>query len=264
MTPPLALVLAHAGDAGARGVAIDLEGKLGPGTVRVLRPELLALARWSHRVDARGQARTRLALPDGSTIDSAQLGVVLNRVRRLESVRFRRAGPRDRDYAAAELHAVATSWLAGLGPSAVPSAREHPWLVPSLSTVRWVAAAAHCGLPVEECVIATTTRAIAGSEFEPIGDPARARQHAAARPGFPPSAVLVAGNLASGALSSRFGTACCAVAKLLRLPLLEFRFRHRGCDWALAEVDPLPTLLEAATVGMVGSYLAAIAVGDST
>ncbi|HJU40632.1 MAG TPA: hypothetical protein VJ724_13760, partial [Tahibacter sp.] len=60
---PVALVLAHAHDAGANAVAAYLaRGDDAPG-VRVVRPEALGVARWSHRVDAHGCASTRIVPP---------------------------------------------------------------------------------------------------------------------------------------------------------------------------------------------------------
>src|SRR5262245_29560283 len=95
------LILAHATDVGAALVAGELARELGARAVRVVRPEILSLARWSQRVDANGGASTRIELPLGQPLANVELLAVLNRIRYLPVPRFQRASAKDRDYAGA-------------------------------------------------------------------------------------------------------------------------------------------------------------------
>src|SRR5262249_31759455 len=122
--------------------------ELGAERVGVARPEVLSLARWSHRVDAHGRASTRVALPRLGTLDTSSIGAVLNRIQHLAVPRFRRAPAKDREYAGAELQALVASWLAEHGARVVPSSRRHPCVTPGLPWQHWASAAAVHGLPI--------------------------------------------------------------------------------------------------------------------
>jgi hypothetical protein len=126
------LILAHATDLGARSVAARLSSGPDPPPVRTVRPDLLGLAGWSHRVDPAGKAFTQVSLPRARPLLSSGTRAVLNRVRYLQVPRFRKASARDRDYAAAELHAVVASWLCGMGDQVVQPVRTHPRVTPWL------------------------------------------------------------------------------------------------------------------------------------
>jgi hypothetical protein len=256
LTAPIALVVAHREDGGAAAVAADLERRLGPGSARLLRPESLGLARWSHRIDARGHAETCVAFGRDCIIDSRVLRVVFNRIRRLPAVNFRRATPRNRDYAGAELQALIVSWLAELDARAVPPVRAHPWVVTPLPATRWVAAAAACKLPVVARTLATSPRLEVPTPAEPTwGSVKRAESPASA----PRTSVVVAGDDAAGKLSGGFGAACISASHQLGLPLLEFRFVRAGREWLLEHVDAMPALDEAWSAALAAGFLESIA-----
>jgi len=251
------LVLAHAADAGAASVAARLAELCGRERVRRLTPEALGLARWSHRVDARGRASTTLVSPRSAPVRSADLALVLSRLRTLPAPRFQRASARNRDYADSELQALVSSWLFELGERVVPSLRRHPWLVPMLPVLHWAGAAAVAGIPV--------ARATALSA--PVAAVERSRDCACAtassrRPGAlegeavaPAGTVLVAGPRAAGELAASLGTACVAAAERLALPLLEFRFARVGARPTLVHVEPFPALREPWEVETVSRWL---------
>jgi len=235
------VVLADATDRGASLVASRVARRIGGRSVRLLRPEELALARWSQRIASDGRASTRLTLRDTETIDGSQVRVLLNRVRLLEPISFRRASPKDRDYAAAELHAVVASWLAELGDRAVPSARRHPWVVPPLSELQWRRAAADVDLPLADMRVANAPR------FAPrsvVGNDAD--DHVPAVPPDAPTAgsILVAGRRTTGFGSPRIRAACRALGERLGYPLLECRFTPAEPAPVLCSVDPRPSLEE--------------------
>jgi hypothetical protein len=233
------VVLAHATDAGAASVAGRLRRQLGPASVMVLRPEALSLARWSHRVDEQGHAFTRISLPGMPPLSSADVGILLNRIRYLPVARFRHSSAKDRDYAGAEMEALVASWLAELGDRAVHVVRSHPWVTPSIPVQRWASVAAAHGLPVAPHTITTSERwrslsTVAGAA--PRGEAMACTESA-----------LVAGDEVEGPLSERFGAECIATAHALRcFPLLEFHFA-KGVE-NLVAVDPMPPLERAAAV----------------
>ena len=227
------VILAHATDSGAESVAASLVQRLGPQAVRIVRPETLSLASWSHRVDSTGRATTRVTPPGTEPIDDSRVAAVLNRIRYLPVPRFHRAPLKDRDYAGVEVQALVASWLAGLGDRVVHVVREHPWLTPLLPLQHWAAPAADYGLPV-------AVRAVSSRLRSPAAPPEPSTIAAAADA----ATVLVAGDRAGGPLSDTFGPRCLRVARLLGFPLLEFGFIKEHGTTVLARVDPLPSLLE--------------------
>lgn len=239
------LILAHATDPGASSVAARLAGRLGADQVRVLRPEVLGLARWSHRVSSRGRAVTRVTVPGAETLVSAELRAVFNRIQYLSVPRFRSASVKDREYAAAELHAVVASWLAELGDRVVHDVRRHPWVIPSLTRQQWVSAAAAHGLPVAPRTIGTA----AGGGADQVGTLGRC------------GSVLVAGGTAAGSLAGDFGERCVAATRTIGLPLLEFDFAIEQGATVLVQVDPQPRLTDPRAAEVVSELLLSLGGG---
>jgi hypothetical protein len=248
------IVLAHASDLGAGLVAEWLAGEVGVEAVRIVRPEALSLAQWSHRVDRVGRATTSVTWPRKAPIEDSQVGAVLNRIRYLPVPRFRAASAKDRDYASLEFHAVVSSWLARFGERSVHAVRRHPVLTPELPLQHWASAAAACGLPVAAQTVASSARALrwrVGGASQALAD------------NSPPQAVagtvLVSGDHTGGALADRCGPQCRAAARALGFPLLEFRFATTGGEAVLVDVDPLPPLTEPWAAGLAGQLLASLA-----
>lgn len=252
------VVLAHATDAGAASVAAWLAREFGPQAVRIVRPEALSLSRWSQRVDTRGRASTRVALPRAGPLANAEVGAVLNRIRFLSTPRFHRASGKDQEYSGAELQAVVASWLAELGDRVVHAVRRHPWVTPLLPLQHWARAAAACGLPVAARTLANSPRAY-GSHGGRSDFPDAADDLTGSVGMISAGTVLVAGNEVGGPLSRRYGPCALAAARALEFPLLEFRFAVEKGETVLVEVDPLPPLTEPWAAALVGRLLAALA-----
>lgn len=255
------VILAHAIDSGAESVAASLVRRFGPRAVQIVRPEMLSLASWSHRVDSSGRATTRLMLPNAEPIEDARVAAILNRIRYLPVPRFHRACAKDRDYAGAEMQALVASWLAGFGKRVVHVVREHPWLTPALPRQHWAAAAAACRLPVAVRIVGSSSRMLRSRAVLREQDDERSIPHEAVANGAA-SAVLVAGNRAGGLLASTFGSRCLRVAHMLGFPLLEFRFASEGGTTVLSEVDPLPSLIEPWATALTVDLLESIAGGS--
>lgn len=273
----LIIILAHATDAGAASVAQDLRRELGPLRVRVVHPEMLSLAAWSHRVDARGCSSTRVALPGAEPVHSAEIGAVLNRIRYLPVPAFGRAAPKDQEYAGAELQALVASWLAGLGDRVVHVVRRHPWLTPMLPLQHWAAAAARSGLPVLSRAVSNSARprpeGVHGGRPTSVGTSigasigtsvASVGTSVGASVGASIGTALVAGNRVGGEFAGRFGSGCLATARLLGFPLLELSFTIENGAPALAAVEPFPSLAEPWAVSLTSALLCSLARGDSS
>jgi len=239
------LILAHTLDVGAQRLASEL----GAGCTRVLRPEALGVARWSHRVDSRGYAVTRLSWPN-DLLESSSVGAVLNRIQYLPVSQFRNASPKDRDYAGAELHALVTSWLAGFGDAALHNVRRHPWIVPNLPRQHWLERAAEAGLPVVPLSVVSGPRAHRLTSHYPPPSAASTYQ----------GSVIVAGDRTGGSLVTEFGDRCVAVARDLGFPILEFSFTSKG----LNTIDAHPTLTEPWSCSLIAELLRRTAAGKTS
>ena len=246
------VILAHATDSGAESVAASLVQRLGPQAVRIVRPETLSLASWSHRVDSTGRATTRVTPPGTEPIDDSRVAAVLNRIRYLPVPRFHRAPLKDRDYAGVEMQALVASWLAGFGDRVVHVVREHPWLTPLLPLQHWAAPAADYGLPV-------AARAVSSSRVS----------H---RPGALIHATIAAAGRDSGHCSRRGRSGRRPALRYVRPALPESGARCSGSRFSsfgftheehgttvLARVDPLPSLVEPWATAMTVDLLESLA-----
>ena len=247
------VILAHATDSAAEPVAARLIERLGPQNVRIIRPETLSLARWSHHVDSKGHATTRVAWPNQATLESAEIGAVLNRIRFLPVTGFYRSSDKDRDYAGAELQAVVSSWLASFGNRAVHPVRRHPLLTPVLPRQHWTAAAAAVGLPVALRTVANSARAERWRSVKLANGSV---------PALAAGSVLIAGNRAGGTLAGVFGPLCLEASQRLGFPLLDFRFVAGPGGAMVSEVDPLPVLDQPWEADLTARLLESLATGS--
>ena len=275
MAPAPVVVLAHGHDAGARRLVRHLAARAA--APFVLRPEQLATARWSHRVDGGGTARTTLTLATGAVLGPGDVGCLLNRIDALPVRRFERSTPRDRDYAAMELQALVASWLAGLGDRVVNPVTARATDAGPTSNRLWLARAAARGLPVARSLVATSARLVTAAgapgdpPLRPLG-PWVPKSGRASTGRVPVEAawseddggdhVVVAGDRTTGPLAPRFGAACAAVASESGCRLVGFRFAGdgRGEDgWALRRVTTRPALDRDEALAAAADLMASIA-----
>lgn len=224
------LILAHAFDHGASAVADVLSHHLGS-QLTVLRPEWLGQAQWSHRVSSQGRAQTRIRWQSGA-LESAEVGLVWNRIRLLPQANFRNSAPADRDYAAAEMQALVTSFLAELGDRVVPPLHRHVTLTPTTHFLEWSVAALQCGLQLHP-------------------DPAVA----------PSSTVLVTPETVVGPPTSVWPAslfhACHGLAARLGFDFLELSFAGAPQSPLLCRINSQPSLTSIAEVNTVAQWLMA-------
>ncbi|MBO0654504.1 hypothetical protein J1792_17455 [Streptomyces triculaminicus] len=247
------VVLADVWDAGASAVASAVAGRLGDGRVIAVRPEDLARARWTHRVDARGVATTRLSLPTGQVLDGGgAIGAVLHRLHWVPPIGFAAASAKDRDYAAAELQALTSSWLLGIASRVVGVVNACGTARGSVSELVALTHARHCGLP-----IARRSTATRGGLLPPPGPGERhvprlawPGGHAAPvpvdvlpdLPAAPGGRLLVVGDEVVGDLAGRYAGHCRRLARRLGTRLFELRLVASGDTPVVAGIDLCPRL----------------------
>lgn len=161
MTARLLLVLADRDDRLAQRLVA-----LTAGSVETvwLTPRDLVMGRWEHHVrprrpgaGSRAEVRSRVHCR-GQWRDLAQVCATLNRVRWLPPAAAGFASANDREYAAAERHALLMSVLAAL-PGPVVNGPVPPSLAGAdLTPAGWLALAASVGLPVRRTVLTTDAR----------------------------------------------------------------------------------------------------------
>lgn len=259
MTTGAVIIIAHATDASVVPVASLLKDRLGPEKVRIIRPEILSLARWSHHIDRNGRAITRVRwprsrdLPGLDELDDSAVGAVLNRIRCLSVVRFRRANAKDRDYAYAEMQALILGWLEGYGHRAVQPVGRNPWVTPMLPRQHWTSAAAAVGLPVLPQLLVNSPHAQRWASGS--------CSHGRLGPGLEhcTETVLVAGSRTCGPLAREFGPRCLQVSRNLDLPLLEFQFVMDREVAMVSDINPLPSLDRPIDVELTAGYLESLA-----
>ncbi|MFG6447496.1 hypothetical protein ACG0Z6_04460 [Roseateles sp. BYS180W] len=256
------LILAHARDALAQAVAQRLRPGLGEQLLQVA-PEALASAAWALQQDAQGRLQTRLTLADGRVICSRTVQRVWSRVQALPQPAFARSPAKDRDYAAAELQALVSSWLAEWGSQAEPAQRAHCSPTPALALLHWLLPAQQLGLMLHPVLHqALQTEAQPPSAAQPVPD-------LAARSEDAPWRLLLAWGQASW-LNVR-GTRmppppdaadllqrAQALAQQLQLRVLELRWQRLGPPEAplrLVAVLPCPNQASAAAVECVAAGL---------
>jgi hypothetical protein len=211
-----------------------------------------------------------VVLASGTVLAPDAIGCVLNRCFAVAAPAFARAQPRERDYAAAEMHALVVSWLAGLGRPVINRAET---MLGSTSRRQWLMQAIAAGIPVVRDVVATSA-SLAPSELRdrvvvrgPWPDTRHlARQPVEAGDAIAPVAplfvdVLVAGDRAHGELPASLGRRCVELARTAGHALLALSFAVRGPELRLAHVDPMPPLLDRPAVAAVADLLERSAAG---
>jgi len=142
----LVVILPGPEDLGAGQVASAI--RRGGAEVLVVPGPVLEAAHWEHRV-ADGQSRTLVRLPDGTVLDDASVGAVLNRLPGASVRRFAHSPERDRSYAAAEWEALVLAWLSAMGERVIgcptPAVISLGPSAPG-AELRWLAWGRRCGL----------------------------------------------------------------------------------------------------------------------
>lgn len=226
------LILAHLGDETALRVYAALRARHGTGQVKLVSSEELVLAPyWAHILE-NAQVTTNIRLSDGTTLDSANIGVVFNRLVVLTMPHFAAATKVDQDYAIMEMTALCLSWLASL-PCPVINVVTPPGLGTQTRThAEWLWLAGKAGLPTQDYHLTTDPRWFR----EPTDFPYQRHKNNSELTLLPASrqptiyletlseqwqSLLVAGDKVVGDLTDLYGEQVIHLAKLADCDLLE-------------------------------------------
>jgi hypothetical protein len=141
------LVLCRDQDIEAGWIAAGLRARTDRPVERITASTLVHDCRWEHRISTTA-ASSRLLLGDGTVVDSAEVGGVLNRLGWLGAEGFGGASERDAEYAGAELYALGLSWLESLGPSVLNRPAGSGMTGAWRTQGQWRSLARSVGLPI--------------------------------------------------------------------------------------------------------------------
>jgi hypothetical protein len=264
------LVLCHLDDRSAVRVYCALRAKHGSRAVELVSSEELMLApRWRHALDST-TVLTELELADGRHIHSDSVGLVLQRILRLEPPQFQRSGPDDREYAAAELHALFLSWLEGLACPVVNRAGPRGLSGADRSLLEWMRLAALAGLSARGVQLSSDARRFPHPLWTPhlaVSCPGLEDPPVVPRPELlgrapalflehldgPQSRVLVAGTRCLGAVPDAVADGCVRLAHLSGDHLLGVRVGRVGGEWRFCGATPNPEIPRAAATFVADS-----------
>lgn len=236
------LILAHLGDETALRVYAALRARHGSDQVKFVSSEELVLAPyWAHRLE-NVQVTTNIHLSDGTTLDSANIGLVFNRLVVLTMPHFASATEVDRDYAVMEMTALCLSWLASL-PCPVVNAVTPPGLGTQTRThAEWLWLAGKAGLPTQGYHLTTDPRWFREPSYLPHKCQKNNSENLLEKTSGIPSSrqptlyletlskqwqsMLVAGDQVMGNLVDLYGEQLTRLAKLASCDLLEVLFAH--------------------------------------
>ncbi len=200
--------------------------------LELVSDELLAYSlHWEHRLGSQG-VRTVIGLADGRTVEGERVHGAVNRLTGVPTAHLGRAGSRDRDYAAQELHALVLSCLAALPGPVLNRPRPQGLSGAWRHTSEWVWLAARAGLPTP------TYRQGSADEGDPL---AEQRLVPAGTPVV--HTIVVAGQVFGPGLPAAIRAGCRRLAELAALDLLGIEFAVDGSGaWIFAGATPLPDL----------------------
>lgn len=224
----------------------------------VTSEEIIYAPYWDHRVET-GHVVSELRLTDGTTLSSADIQVVFNRLCYAPVSHFQNED--DRAYAIMEFYALLLSWLHSLSCPVINPAVPQGLGAHQYSQFTWFAWAAQAGLPVRDLQYTTNPRYFPAPQLEPhrrtqqmdsnrewlmepipnslvsiqptffLESPVTAQQQ-----------LLVAGETIVGPLSARYRAALLRLAKLAHCDLLQVEFGQFGRDWKVLSVNAFPQL----------------------
>jgi len=152
------LLLANDGDATARRIAAALRVRHRSDAVALVTMRDLALAdEFTHVMDG-SRTHTTIRLRKGITIDSDDIGIVLNRLRHVTVPQFTRADQADRDYATMEMYALLISWLTSLRCPVINCGGSAGLSVVPRSALEWFRLAAQAGLRTPRLSVSSSLR----------------------------------------------------------------------------------------------------------
>jgi hypothetical protein len=247
---PAIIIVAPRGDKTAGMVAGAIRLRAPDALTLWISPTKIALAHWTQTVSNGEGVRTMMELP-GIVLDDSSIGAVWFCVDALPVPRFQQAKAIDRDYAAAELHALAVSWIRSLGKKAVNGTDGQSIAGPSWSQRRWLCEARAAGLPISENIAATSPQVLQRWRS------AKQRPELSDRMDVPVmSRILTAGGRVLGRFGRFFEQQCLRLSLSSGCQLLEILVRGEDeRNAAVTAVSAMPTLTDAEEISAAAAFL---------
>jgi hypothetical protein len=152
------LLLTQDGDATTARIATALARRHGAESTAVVTMRELAEADQFTLAVNGGRPHSTIRLKAGATIESAEVGVVLNRLRYVLVPQFVRAAIADRSYATMEMYALLIGWLTSLPCPIVNSCGSSGLSGIARGPLEWFALAARAGLRTPRLGVGSSAR----------------------------------------------------------------------------------------------------------
>jgi hypothetical protein len=263
------LILAHSDDDTAIRVYKTLCVQHGADQVKLVSSEELALApHWSHCLEDAG-ITTRLRLSDDSTLDSASLGVVFNRLRYVPTLHFGGATEQNKHYAVMETFALWLSWLTSLPCTVINQPMPRGLGYQTRSHVEWLFLACKVGLPTQGYHFTTNNRRFPKDKEHwlrqtPIQDdfsgiPISRQPTLYVEPLTEArQSILIAGQKSIGSLVGQYTEPIQRLKALTQCELLEVTFAKTAStdgDWKVCDINSFPEVQEIEGIYLIAELL---------
>jgi hypothetical protein len=214
------VIIAGQQDEAARFLAARWKGY----DARLLTPKDLSIAGWQHQPHP---GREYMAVVNGRAVAGAEITGVLTRLSYVPEQELMHVVEHDRAYIAAEMTALLSSWLAGLGCPVLNRPTPTCLSGPAWRREKWVYFAARLGIPV--CPVHRDTRPSAGA---PIGETLQLD-----------STITVVASSCFGASDKKVAAYARQLAGAAGVDLLATHFTRVNGKCRLASVDLWPDVM---------------------
>jgi hypothetical protein len=211
------VVLASAHDATAQAIV----AAWAPWGAALCTPADLSTRGWRHRVGAPEAAAAVIA---GQIVPVAGIAGVLIRLPAVQPEELTHIAAADRDYVAAEMTAFLTAFVTALPCKVLDRPRAGALVGPAWRPEQWIRAAARAGIPVRPCQRCVRPDA-----------PPEPRAEVAVE-------LAVIGDRVFGATEARLAGWARSLARAGGVGLLGLGFTRQASGYALANVNPSPSL----------------------
>jgi hypothetical protein len=263
------LLLANDGDATANRVAAMLRTRHQADAVALVTMRDLAQAdELTQTMNGGGQPHTIIRLRTGVTIDSGDIGVVMNRLRYIAVPQFTRSNPADRNYATMEMYALLVSWLTSLRCPIVNRGDSSGLSAAPRNAFEWLRLAADAGLRTPRLAASSSLRRYAVSDMVMLGlegaengtrfIAAQQRGWFLERLGSRRCSLYVTGTHVSGALSAETKRAVRRLAHRAGLSIARVDFSQAldsPDSWVFVGIDEWPEVVDGESMASVATLL---------
>jgi hypothetical protein len=272
------LLLTQDGDATAARIADALARRHGAESAAVVTMRELAEADQFTLGVTGGRSYSAIRLKAGTTIKSAEVGIVMNRLRHVLVPQFVRAALADRSYATMEMYALLIGWLTSLPCPIVNRGGSSSLSGIARGPLEWFALAARAGLRTPRVGVCSSARIFPARDHLPLADnrpqalyPALAsiagqRRGWCLEPLGPRRcSVYVAGSRVWGPLSQETHAAVRRLTERAGMSLARVDFCEThdvGGSWMFVGIDEWPELIDPGAIDAATAMLEDLSRGE--